>query len=73
MNGYKVDCESYTIRRVASIEELKETFDVLGAQFTRPVADEDRVFTDLLDHYPQDRQLMLVAAKDGQIVGGALG
>jgi predicted N-acetyltransferase YhbS len=73
MNHNRVDCESYAIRRVASIEELKETFGVLGAQFAPPVANDDRVFTDLLDHYPQDRQLMLVAEKDGRIVGGALG
>ena len=73
MNDGKVDRESYTIRRVASIEELKETFDVLGTQFTPPIAEKDRVFTDLVDHYSQDRQLMLVVEKDGQIVGGALG
>ena len=73
MNDDKIDCESYTIRRVASIEELEETFDILEAQFTPPVADDDRAFTDLLDYYPQDRQLMLVVEQDGQIVGGALG
>ena len=73
MGDDKVGRECYTIRRVASIEELKETFDILGAQFTPPVADEDRVFIDLVDHYSQDRQLMLVVEKDGQIVGGALG
>jgi predicted N-acetyltransferase YhbS len=73
MNNDKANCESYTIRRVTSIEELKEAFDILGAQFTPPFANDDRAFAGLLDHYPQDRQLMLVAEKDGQIVGGALG
>jgi hypothetical protein len=38
MNDDKIGCESYTIRRVASIEKLNKTFDVIGAQFTSPVA-----------------------------------
>jgi predicted N-acetyltransferase YhbS len=69
----KDDCQSYVIRRVGSIEDLKRAFEVLGAQFTPPIAAEDRVFQDLVDHYPQDRRLMLVAEQDGQIAGGALG
>ena len=73
MNQDKAGCESYTIRLVASLAELKEALAVLGAQFTPPIDDEDRVFVDLLEHYPQDRQLMVVAKKEGRVVVVALG
>ena len=68
-----IDHECYTIRQVASIGELEAAFDVLGAQFAPPIDSQDPVFAALLSHYPQDRQLMLVAEKDGRIVGGVLG
>lgn len=73
MNKKNGACEKFTIRHVISIEDLKETFNVLGAQFTPPLTDTDRNYADLLSHYPQDRQLMLVVEKDGQTIGGALG
>jgi predicted N-acetyltransferase YhbS len=73
MSEGRASCESYTIRCVASIEELAEAFNLLGAQFTPPVTSKDREYVDLLEHYPQDRRLMLVAEKDGRIVGGVLG
>lgn len=63
----------YFIRQVASIEELKDVFDLLGRQFSPPLTRTDRLIDDLLDNYPQDRRLMLVAEKDGRIVGGVLG
>ena len=73
MNGSKIDRECYIIRQVASVKELHEVFVILGAQFAPPIPRTDRVFADLVNHYPQDRRLMLVAEKDGQIVGGVLG
>jgi predicted N-acetyltransferase YhbS len=73
MNGSEAGCERYTIRLVASIGELKEALDVLGAQFEPPIDSRDRVLADLLRHYPQDRRLMVVAEKDGRIIGGAMG
>lgn len=66
-------CESYTIRYVASIEELEQAYDLLGAQFTPPTTHADRLFEDLRRCYPQDRCLMLVVEKEGRIVGGAMG
>ena len=71
-NG-RIGRQSYIIRQVASIEELAQVLDLLGAQFTPPIAAQDRVLADLLPHYPQDHALMVVAEKDGRIVGGALG
>ena len=65
--------ESYTIRMVASAEELVAAFDVLGAQFTPPLTHEDPQFVQLRDGYPEDRRLMLVVEQKGRIVGGVLG
>lgn len=65
--------ECFTIRRVASIEELKDTFDILGRQFTPPLSRENRLIEPLLRDYPRDRGTMLVAEKAGRIVGGVLG
>lgn len=64
---------SYTIRRVKSLEELREALDVLGAQFSPPIQLEDRRFQQLLRAFKTDRPLMLIVLKDGRIVGGALG
>jgi len=73
MTQDQVSCESYTIRQVASLEDLVEAFDRLGAQFTPPVTHEDPEFAKLRDGFPEDRRLMLVAEQDGRIAGGVLG
>ena len=65
--------ESYTIRMVASAEELAEALDRLGAQFTPPFTHEAPELSKLFDAYPADCRLMLVAEKEGRIVGGVLG
>jgi GNAT superfamily N-acetyltransferase len=58
---------------VASLDELRRAFGILSAQFDPPTPDPERLLADLVDHYPQDRRLMLVVERDGEIVGGALG
>jgi len=73
MNPDRVDRESYTIRHVSSLDELAEAYDILGAQFDPPTTHLDRLFSDLRRCYPDDRRLMLVAEKDGRIVGGVMG
>ena len=73
MNNENGSYEKFTIRRVRSIEDLKETFNVLGAQFIPPLTDADRICADLLYYYPQDRPLMLVVENDGQVIGGVFG
>jgi hypothetical protein len=62
-----------TIQPVASPEELGEAFDVAAAQFPDPATRADRRCRELLDRFPADRSLMLVAEHDGRIVGAALG
>ncbi len=64
---------NYTIRRVKSLEELREALGVLGAQFSPPIQQEDRRFQELIQAFPMDRSRMLIVLKDGRIVGGALG
>lgn len=63
-----------TIRRVATKEELRRVYDVLGSQFDPPSTHTDRArFDDLERRFEEDRPLMLVAERDGVVVGGALG
>ncbi len=73
MTNSSVSQKSYTIRKVASLDELREAFAVIGAQFTPPIPRGDRRLDDLVRNFPQDRSLMLIAERDGQIIGGALG
>ncbi|MGW0231210.1 GNAT family N-acetyltransferase [Actinopolymorpha singaporensis] len=63
---------TYAIRPVESELELVEAFDVMGAQFPKPLTHEDRHFTDLARRFPQDRSMMLVVEDEGRLVGGAL-
>ncbi|MET9021783.1 GNAT family N-acetyltransferase [Actinopolymorpha sp. NPDC004070] len=63
---------TYVIRSVESEQELVRSFDVLGAQFPRPLTHQDRRFTDLARRFPQDRSMMLIAEDEEQVVGGAL-
>lgn len=73
MSVEQAGCESYTIRVVASVEELREALDLLGAQFMPPITHQAPELSKLFDAYPADRRLMLVAEKDGRIVGGVMG
>ena len=50
-----------TIRPVATAAELAAAFDVAAAQFADPVTHADRRCRELLDRFPEDRPLMLVA------------
>lgn len=73
MTSSPISQESYTMREVASIDELREAFAVIGTQFAPPIPRGDRRLDDLVQNYPQDRSMMLIAERDGQIIGGALG
>lgn len=63
---------SPVIRPAASLEELAEAFDVIGAQLPQRLTHEDRRFADLVCRFPEDRSLMLVVEDRGRIIGGAL-
>ncbi|SRR6266498_1972829 len=62
----------YVIRPVASLQELTQVFDLVGAQLPQPLTRRDRRFAELARRFPTDRSLMLVAEDQGRIVGGAL-
>jgi GNAT superfamily N-acetyltransferase len=62
----------YLIRPVASVQELGQAFDLIGAQLPQQLTRQDRRFADLARRFPADRSLMLVAEDRGRIVGGAL-
>jgi predicted N-acetyltransferase YhbS len=73
MPGNKSDDTCFIMRVVASLDELKFVYDILGAQFTPTLTHNGWTFEDLANHYPEDRQLMLVIEKEGNVIGGALG
>lgn len=60
------------LRPVASLDELADVFDVIGAQLPQRLTHEDRRFADLVARFPEDRSLMLVVEDGGRLVGGAL-
>lgn len=62
----------YLIRPVASLQELAQAFDLLGAQLPQPITHHDRRFAELARRFPADRTLMLVVEDQDRIVGGAL-
>jgi predicted N-acetyltransferase YhbS len=63
----------YLIRHVASPGELETALNILGAQFDPLYTHENYNFEDLANELPDDRQLMLVAEHEGQVIGRALG
>lgn len=60
------------VRPAASLEELAEAFDVIGAQLPQCLTHEDRRFADLVARFPEDRPLMLVVDDGGRLLGDAL-
>src|SRR5579859_721431 len=60
------------VRPIASLDELAEAFDVIGAQLQQRLTHEDRRFAELVARFPEDRSLMLVVEESGRLVGGAL-
>ena len=60
------------VRPVASLDELAEVFDIIGAHLPQHLTHQDRRFADLVARFPEDRSLMLVVEDRGRLVGGAL-
>jgi GNAT superfamily N-acetyltransferase len=56
------------IRPVASPGELARAFELIGAR-RAPALEQDRYFLQLARRFPGDRPLMLVAERDGQLIG----
>lgn len=63
-----------TVRTVASLSELADVFDLVGAQFDPSFdrTDEHR-FGDLREAFPDGRDLLLLAESEAETIGGALG
>lgn len=61
-----------TIRPISSIEELIQAEQVIAAQFPPRRSAASHGLEALKARFPEDRGLMLVADRAGQIVGGAL-
>jgi hypothetical protein len=51
----------YVIRPVASLQELAQVFDLVGAQLPQRLTRQDRRFAELARRFPADRSLMRVA------------
>jgi GNAT superfamily N-acetyltransferase len=60
------------IRAVSNATELREVFLRIGRQFDRPRDETDLSLKQLLQHYPADASLMIVATGSRQFAGGAL-
>lgn len=71
--GAAVTSDAFLIRRVASIEDLNTVFSVVGEQLKPPIAPPDRRLDHLIEGFEGNRHLMLVAEREGHIVGGVLG
>lgn len=60
------------IRPVEDRDELRQVFDLLGAEVVERIDASDFRYGDLNAHFPADKALMVVAVAEGQAVGGAL-
>ncbi|MBV7339624.1 GNAT family N-acetyltransferase [Chloroflexi bacterium TSY] len=63
----------FVFRFVTSMEDLKQSFDIVGRQFAPPITHVDRQFTDLESTFPSDQSLMIVVCADNSVVGGVFG
>jgi GNAT superfamily N-acetyltransferase len=64
---------TYRIRCVNSRDDLRSCFAAIGGAFSPPIPPDDWRLDRLLEHFEDSRPLMVVAERDGEIVGGALG
>ena len=64
---------AFRIRRVSSIDDLRACFAVLGAQFSPSIAHDAWRIERLISAFEASQPLMIVAERDGEVVGGALG
>lgn len=60
------------VRAVRDLADVKAAFDLAGAQLPEPVDSGDHRIGDLVERFPADQPLMVVATADGNMVGGAL-
>ena len=65
--------DRYKIRRIGSVDELLEVWNMIFAQISHYNIDEKGHIFDLKKHFRNNRDLMLMVEHDGLIVGGAVG
>ena len=64
---------NYKVRYIASGEEIPAVIKTMRAWFIPPIAADNPILENMADYYPAYKNMMIVAEKAGQIVGGALG
>jgi ribosomal protein S18 acetylase RimI-like enzyme len=69
----EIDEVTYWIRRVRSRDDLRDCFAVIGGCFSPPIPPDDWRLDRLLTEFDNSQPLMVVAERDGEVVGGALG
>jgi predicted N-acetyltransferase YhbS len=65
--------QAYRIRRVLSVDDLRSCLAVVAAHFSPPMAADDVRFEHLYERFDESRPLMVVAERDGEVVGGVFG
>lgn len=60
------------LRPVQDRDELRQTFDCLGAELVPSINSADFRFDDVESHFPDDRSLMVVATVGTRLAGGVL-
>ena len=61
---------AYLIRRVTSVDDLSACLAAVGSHFSPPMPADDEHFDRLFERFQSSRPMMVVAERDGQIVGG---
>src|SRR5919109_3955907 len=64
---------AFLIRRVESIDDLRSCLAVVGQHFSSPMPANDERFDRLFSRFEQSRPMMVVAEREGEIVGGVFG
>ena len=60
------------VRSVRELAEVRAAFDLAGAQLPEPIDRGDHRIDDLVQRFPADQPLMVVATAERKVVGGAL-
>jgi len=69
----EIDVDTYHIRRVRSRDDLRRCFAVIGSCFSPSIPPDDWRLDRLLADFDASQPLMIVAERNEEVVGGALG
>jgi predicted N-acetyltransferase YhbS len=65
--------QTYRIRRISSIDDLRSCLAVVAGHFSPPMAADDVRFEHLYERFDESRPMMVIAERDGEVVGGVFG